>query len=259
MKMRRPALAAGTTSPLSPPTAAVSAHPFPPTNHKLHRARIRLSSSAAATSRWVNPRAPPPRRGAGGSGANQRLHHLVHLGDLDAALLLVESMRDPERPAVVPCTLLIKKLCAAGRLDDAERVLGASERAGTADAVARNTLVAGYCRSGGRLADAERMLASFAASGSADVVTYNTLVAGYCREGRLNDARRLVADMPFAPNSYANSTLLKGLCNEEWDDAEELLSEMIWSGCPPNDLTFSMIIHSLCQNGLVDRAMGVLD
>jgi leucine-rich PPR motif-containing protein len=77
------------------------------------------------------------------------------------------------------------------------------------------------------------MLASLAASGSTDVVTYNTLVAGYYREGRLNDARCLVADMPFAPNSYTNSTLLKGLCNnKEWDDAEELLSEMIRSGCP---------------------------
>ncbi|XP_039789596.1 pentatricopeptide repeat-containing protein At1g09900-like [Panicum virgatum] len=263
--MKHPPIAAGTTCSPSHPAAAVSAHPFPPTSHKPQRARIRLAA-AAATSRWVKPRAPalPPRRGAGGGGggggANQRLHHLVRLGDLDAALLLVESMRDPDRPAVVPCTLLIKKLCAAGRLDDAERVLGASERAGTADAVARYTLVAGYCRAGGRLADAERMLSSLAASGAADVVTYNTLVAGYCREGRLGDARRLVAGMPLAPNSYTNSTLLKGLCSaKEWDDAEELVAEMIRSGCPPNDLTFGMMIHSLCQNGLVDRAMGILD
>lgn len=34
---------------------------------------------------------------------------------------------------------------------------------------------------------------------------------------------------------------------------------MIWSVCPPNDVTFGMMIHSLCQNGLVDPAMGVLD
>ena len=147
LKMKHPPVAAGTTCSPSHPAAAVSAHPFPPTRHKPQRARIRLAA-AAANSRWVNPRAParPSRRGAGGGGANHRLNHLVRLGDLDAALLLVESMRDPDRPAVVPCTLLIKKLCAAGRLDDAERVLRASESAGTADAVARNTLVAGYCR-----------------------------------------------------------------------------------------------------------------
>ncbi|KAJ1279063.1 hypothetical protein BS78_04G126500, partial [Paspalum vaginatum] len=184
MKMKHQTLAAGAFSPPSPSTAAVSTLPFPPTNHKPCRVR---HSAAAATSRWVNPRRDAD---AGGSAVNQRLHHLVRLGNLDAALLLVESMRDPERPAVVPCTLLIKKLCAVGRLDDTERVLGASERAGTADAVARNTLV-----------------------------------AGYCHEGRLDDARRL----------------------------------MIRSACPPNDLTFGMMIHSLCQNGLVDRAMGVLD
>jgi hypothetical protein len=81
--------------------------PLPRASHKRQRAsNIRNCPTAAtSSSRWVNPRAPapPPRRGAGGGeggGANQRLHHLVRLGDLDAALLLVESMRDPERPAV---------------------------------------------------------------------------------------------------------------------------------------------------------------
>ena len=46
---------------------------------------------------------------------------------------------------------------------------------------------------------------------------------------------------------------------KEWNDADELVAEMIRSGCPRNDLTFGMMVHSLCQNGLVDRAMRVLD
>ncbi|TVU30084.1 hypothetical protein EJB05_21690, partial [Eragrostis curvula] len=34
---------------------------------------------------------------------------------------------------------------------------------------------------------------------------------------------------------------------------------MIRSDCPPNHLTFGMVIHSFCRNGFVDRAMAVLD
>lgn len=141
--MQPPTTATVFSKPLVP-AAAASAHAFPArTNPKPCRIhlRLRLRLSTAATSRWVNPRVPP-RRGA----ANDRLHHFIRLGDLDAALQLVGSMSEP--PAVVPCTLLIKKLCAAGRLADAEGVLRASEAAGNADAVDHNTLVAGYCRAG---------------------------------------------------------------------------------------------------------------
>ncbi|KAF8758205.1 hypothetical protein HU200_010570 [Digitaria exilis] len=57
---------------------------------------------------------------------------------------------------------------------------------------------------------------------------------GHRRKGRLDDARRFIADMPLAPNSYTNSTLLKGMCSaKEWDDAEKCIAEMIRSPLPP--------------------------
>ena len=160
----------------APPPAPVAAHRLSPLRISLKHSKPRrhhLAEAVAASTRrsdrrsqsqtppgrrggagsiWVNPSAPP-RPGA----ANRTIRRLVELDDLDAALRLLlggpsststpaasDSM--PEPPPVITCNILIKKLCAAGRLDDAGRVLGASERTGTTDAVARNTLVAGYCR-----------------------------------------------------------------------------------------------------------------
>uniref|UniRef100_A0A0E0KZK5 Pentacotripeptide-repeat region of PRORP domain-containing protein n=1 Tax=Oryza punctata TaxID=4537 RepID=A0A0E0KZK5_ORYPU len=125
--------------------------------------------------------------------------------------------------------------------------------AAAADAVSHNTLVAGYCRDG-RLADAERVL------DAANVVTYTALIDGYCRSGRLDDALRLIASMPVAPDAYTYSIVLKGLCiAKKWEEAEELMAEMIRNRCPPNEVTFATQIRSFCQNGLLDRAVQLLD
>ena len=165
-------------------------------------------------------------------------------------------MPPSEPPAVIACNILIKKLCAQRRLPDAERVLDALKASGAADAVSHNTLVAGYCRDG-RLADAERVLEVAKASGAANVVTYTALINGYCRSGRLADALSLIASMPVAPDTYTYNTVLKGLCGaKQWEEADELMEEMIRNDCHPNEVTFATQIRSFCQNRSEERRVG---
>jgi pentatricopeptide repeat protein len=37
------------------------------------------------------------------------------------------------------------------------------------------------------------------------------------------------------------------------------MAEMIRNRCPPNEVTFATQIRSFCQNGLLDRAVQLLD
>jgi pentatricopeptide repeat protein len=61
-----------------------------------------------------------------GGGANRRLRGLVQRGELDCALHLAESISGVgKHQDVIPCNILIKKLCADGRVTDAERLVEA--------------------------------------------------------------------------------------------------------------------------------------
>jgi pentatricopeptide repeat protein len=54
--------------------------------------------------------------------------------------------------------------------------------------------------------------------------------------------------------------VLKGLLTaERWEDAEDLMAEVAQKGCPPNVVTFNMLISFLCRRGLVEPAMEVLE
>ncbi|CAL5022085.1 unnamed protein product [Urochloa decumbens] len=276
------------SSSAAPPPAANAAHRTSPLRlypkHSKPR-HYRLAAAVAASTRRAGRRSqswtPPGRRGGAGSiwvnpsapprpGATSRtLRRLVELDDLDAALRLLlggpststpaASDSVPEPPAVITCNILIKKLCSRRRLADAERVLETLKASGAADAVSHNTLVAGYCRDG-RLSDAERVLDVARASGAANVVTYTALIDGYCRSSRLADALHLIASMPVAPDTYTYNTVLKGLCGaKQWEEAKELMEEMIGNNCHPNEVTFATQIRAFCQNGLLDRAVELLE
>ncbi|KAK3157945.1 hypothetical protein QOZ80_2AG0130590 [Eleusine coracana subsp. coracana] len=249
------------SSPPPPPSAAVDCHQrFPfrlsPKHPIPHRHRL-AATAAAAASRWTNRSPPSGRRGGAGSiwvnpsaparpgAVNGTLRRLVQLDDLDGALRFLLGSKPPSEPtAVITCNILIKKLCARRRFADSERVLEVLKDSGAADAVSHNTLVAGYCRDG-RLADAERVLEVAMGSGTANVVTYTALIDGYCRAGRLADALRLIASMSVAPDTYTYNTVLKGLCGaQQWEEAEELMTEMIQNDCHPNESMAALMMHS---------------
>jgi pentatricopeptide repeat protein len=54
-------------------------------------------------------------------------------------------------------------------------------------------------------------------------------------------------------------TVLKDLCSvDRWEDAEQLMVEMIHNNCPPDEVTLDAILTSLCQKGLQWQAIKFL-
>jgi len=88
-----------------------------------------------------------------------------------------------------------------------------------------------------------------------NVFIYSSLINGFVEQNHAEDALNLLRNMPCEPDTICYSVALKGLCRaKEWEDARELIAEMFRKQCPIDEATFSMLIGSLCQNGLVDMA-----
>jgi len=70
----------------------------------------------------------------------------------------------------------------------------------------------------------------------------------------------LFRSMPCKADIFSYNAVMKGLCTAaQWDDAGELIADMVRKECTPNEVTFNILINSLCQKGLVDRAIEVYE
>ncbi|KAL6616113.1 hypothetical protein ACP70R_038383 [Stipagrostis hirtigluma subsp. patula] len=129
-----------------------------------------------------------PATSGGGSRANRCLRSLVQRGEIDAPPRRFHLRWRGDN-------ILIRRLCAGGRVADAARVLAAL-------------------------------------GGPATIVTYNTMVNGYYRAGHINAARRLIGAMPFAPDTFTFNPLIRVLCvRGRVPDALVVLDDMLHRGC----------------------------
>ena len=210
----KPALRAASSSSLHTPNPRSRRQRATPEQHDQH-----------VDSKWRRQPRGPPRRG---EGAKRRLRSLIQREEIDDALALVDSMASGGSGKclpVVPCNILIKRLCSGGRVADAERV--------------------------------------FAALGSsATVVTYNTMVNGYCRAGRIEDAHRLISGMPFPPDTFTFTfnPLIRALCvRGRVPDALAVFDDMLHRGCSPSVVTYSILLDATCKASGYRQAMVLLD
>ncbi|KAA8543542.1 hypothetical protein F0562_021712 [Nyssa sinensis] len=91
-----------------------------------------------------------------------------------------------------------------------------------------------------------------------------SLVLGCCRLGDLQEAFRVFEIMSKEdgcnPNSVTYSILIHGLCEAgRLDEAFQLKEEMSEKGCQPSTRTYTILIKAICDAGFIDKALGLLD
>ncbi|KAJ0244348.1 Pentatricopeptide repeat-containing protein [Hirschfeldia incana] len=91
-----------------------------------------------------------------------------------------------------------------------------------------------------------------------------SLVLGFCRGLNLGDAIRVFdvmsRDEVSAPNSVTYSNLIHGLCEVgRLDEAFGFKEQMGEKGCEPSTRTYTVLIKALCDKGLVEKGFNLFD
>ncbi|XP_076891036.1 uncharacterized protein LOC143542305 [Bidens hawaiensis] len=97
-----------------------------------------------------------------------------------------------------------------------------------------------------------------------DVRILTSLVLGYCRIGDVERARQVFDEMSRPDGCGANevtfTVLIHGLCEAgKVTEAYELKERMGVKGCRPTTRTYTVLIKAVCDMGLTDKAMCLLD
>lgn len=99
---------------------------------------------------------------------------------------------------------------------------------------------------------------------SLDTHICTSLVLGNCREKDIQEAFRVFEIMSeegsCGPNSVTYSVLIHGLCEiGKLQEAFSLKEEMSKKGCQPSTRTYTVLIKATCDVGLTDKALSLLD
>ncbi|CAH2054662.1 unnamed protein product [Thlaspi arvense] len=91
-----------------------------------------------------------------------------------------------------------------------------------------------------------------------------SLLLGFCRGLNLRDALRVFDVMSreetCAPNSVSYSILIHGLCEVgRLEEAFGLKDQMPEKGCQPSTRTYTVLIKALCDKGSIEKAFNLLD
>uniref|UniRef100_A0A0R0FDR5 Pentacotripeptide-repeat region of PRORP domain-containing protein n=1 Tax=Glycine max TaxID=3847 RepID=A0A0R0FDR5_SOYBN len=102
--------------------------------------------------------------------------------------------------------------------------------------VSYNVMISGLCRCG-RMKRNER---------KCDLFTYSALIHGLSEVGNLGEARRVYEEMVGRGGLFENGKVDKAM--------------VLWDGLTEADsATYGVVIHGLCRNGYVNRALQVLE
>ncbi|XP_010524658.1 PREDICTED: pentatricopeptide repeat-containing protein At3g07290, mitochondrial isoform X2 [Tarenaya hassleriana] len=91
-----------------------------------------------------------------------------------------------------------------------------------------------------------------------------SLLLAFCRVLNLGDALRVFdvmsRDASCGPNSVTYSILIHGLCEKDrLEEAFRLKDQMREKGCQPSTRTYTVLIKALCDKGLIEKALNLLD
>ncbi|KAE9452975.1 hypothetical protein C3L33_15119, partial [Rhododendron williamsianum] len=83
--------------------------------------------------------------------------------------------------------------------------------------------------------------------------TTTTARNNYPKAGKIEDARKVFSTIlakGLKPNVKIYNTMISGLCKEALlDEAEELLLQMEGDGCPPDDVTYNIVVRAFLKSG----------
>ncbi|CAN0896996.1 Pentatricopeptide repeat-containing protein At1g09900 [Linum grandiflorum] len=229
---------------------------------------------------------------ANSSDGNTRLWKLISNGKLEEALTYLDNMVGI--PDLAACRTLIEALCSTGRTRKAARVLDLLERSETIDTTRiHSKFMEALCKAGdldnafkllhrrnckpdvymyntlinalfrkGRFEQGMKLLDEMRSQGcKGDAFTCSTVVNAMCRRWRLDEAFKLVTSRSspygWTPCIESYNTVLNSMCyTGRFSDAAKLLAGMVDS---PSAVTFSILIRTFCNKGLMYRAIVLLE
>lgn len=178
-------------------------------------------------------------------------------GQAEALLRLVKSKLKPNKMSF---GILINGWCKAGKIYRALNVLKWMGAVHCLDVVAYNTVLDALCRAN-EFGLAIRLLKKMAKNGCVpDVVTYNILIHRSCKAKNLEMALKVYRLMKeqgsVAPNEATYSPLIISLCNVGilWY-AHELLDKMRESGFSAGIAVYNSFVKYFCKNRQMERAL----
>ncbi|KAL8096584.1 hypothetical protein AgCh_037518 [Apium graveolens] len=179
----------------------------------------------------------------------------------DAIQLLGEMNARNISPNVHTYNVLIDACCKEGKVKDAESVMELMiQRGQYPDVVTYNSLMDGYCLRG-EIDEALEVLKTMRGKGILpNSCTYNILINGCCKKMEVDRAISLLKQMPLeglVPTIETFSTILQGYFQAgRVVEARKFLQErMLNEGCKLDIVTFTIILHGLCENHLVGEAL----
>ncbi|XP_010464347.1 PREDICTED: pentatricopeptide repeat-containing protein At3g07290, mitochondrial-like isoform X1 [Camelina sativa] len=126
------------------------------------------------------------------------------------------------------------------------------------------TIVNALCKNGFTNA-AEMFMCKFIKIGFVlDSHICTSLLLGFCRGLYISDALKVFDVMSregsCSPNSVSYSILIHGLCEVgRLEEAFGFKDQMGEKGCYPSTRTYTVLIKALCDRGLIDKAFNLLD
>ncbi|XP_076934343.1 uncharacterized protein LOC143600583, partial [Bidens hawaiensis] len=148
-------------------------------------------------------------------------------------------------PTIVTYNTLVDGYCLPGEISKAKTVFDLLTFKGlVSDAVTYSSLLNGYCKNL-KIEEAMNMFREMTRKGlKPDIVTYNTMLQGLYRVGRCGDARKLFDEMRSQGASKRGKL----------DIARALFQNLTVKGLQSNVRTYNVMINALCGEGLLKEA-----
>ncbi|KAI0488963.1 hypothetical protein KFK09_028802 [Dendrobium nobile] len=164
---------------------------------------------------------------------------------------------------------LLDVLCKSRRVRKATSLFNSFKSRFGADAITFNILAEGWCRLK-RTATALDVLKEMVDSGlEPTLTTYNILLKGYFRAGQLKEGWEFFLQMKKRgrkegsgcwPDVVSYTTVVHGLgVAGQTENARKVFDEMIVEGCLPSVATYNALIQVLCKKDCIQNALLVFD
>ncbi|KAI3829033.1 hypothetical protein L1987_03147 [Smallanthus sonchifolius] len=185
---------------------------------------------------------------------------LCNFGRWDEVSKMLKEMEDERiSPDFQTFSILVDAFCKEGKVDEAEAVIDIMvERGEVPDIVTYSTLIDGYCLRG-EMSKARTVFDSLMSRGLVpNVITYSSLLNGYCKKLNIEEAMLMFHEITkkgLKPNIVTYNTMLQGLFQVGRCGAARRLFDELGaqgqipdSGCPPDNVTYRVLLQGYLKN-----------
>lgn len=183
--------------------------------------------------------------------------------NISNALKVVDTMRKNGcRPSLVTWNGMLSGSCKGGKVDEALVLLQVFVKEGYAVGLKGYSCVIDGLFSLKRYDEAVKWYEKLLKVSKPDIVLYGIMIRGYAESHRFDEACSILNEMTdrgILPNTYCYNALIKGYCDAGLlKKAHSLKVDIARSdNCSANAHTYTILICSLCRNGLVTSAENI--